>query len=396
MQKRIRVLFIVNSFRYGGAEKHVISLLNHIDTTRFHLTVAYLKDEVEMLKQIDLSRLDGGVISVGVGSRFDIAAVNRLRGVLKENRTEVIICTNAFSLFYGSLANALSGLKTRLVEVFHTTVLRSTKNKLQMLFYRPFFKAADQIVYVCNTQRDYWEARKLGAKKSTVIHNGIDVGFFENKFEKNEILSLRKQFEFNDSDFVIGICAALRPEKAHLDLLEAISRLRRSGSVVKCLIIGDGPERATIEQAITERDLAGSVKITGFVSDVRLYISSCDLMSLVSRHIETFSLSALESMAMGKPVIMSDVGGATEQIVEEVNGLIFPPGDINALEAAIRRMQELISGTPGISDNVRRTVVERFSLQTMVQQFEIAFEELADFSSVQPNRQTGRNQNGYM
>jgi len=141
----------------------------------------------------------------------------------------------------------------------------------------------------------------------------------------------RAEAGFSAADYVVGICAALRPEKAHLDLLRAMTILRRDCPHAKLLIIGDGPERRNIEAEIERAGMGPNVFIAGYQQDVRPWVSASDVMVLASTAIETFSLAALESMALEKPLIMTDIGGASEQISPGTNGYLFPPADVELL-----------------------------------------------------------------
>src|SRR5262249_34186459 len=143
---------------------------------------------------------------------------------------------------------------------------------------------------------------------------------------------------FSPQDYVIGLCAVMRPEKSHGDLLRALKRLHAGGlPAAKALFIGDGPERASIEAQITQLGLTEHVVITGFQPDERPYIECADVMTLVS-HEETFSLAALECMALGKPLVLSDVGGASEQILDGQTGVLFKPGDIDSLATQLTKL----------------------------------------------------------
>src|SRR5581483_11365546 len=235
-------------------------------------------------------------------------------------------------MLYGYLARRQARPeKPKLATVFHTTVLRTYKEKAQMLLYQRLFKRSDLLLYVCENQRDYWRDRGLRAAADGVVHNGIDVEYFSNRQPPQERSALRAGLGFSSDDMVIGLCSSLRPEKAHGDLLEAIALLRGRGVSAKALFIGDGPERGTIENRVGDLGLRDHVVLTGMQSDVRPYIGCCDVMTLVSHAIETFSLAALESMALAKPLVMSDIGGASEQVLHGQTGLLFEPGDITAL-----------------------------------------------------------------
>jgi glycosyltransferase involved in cell wall biosynthesis len=203
---------------------------------------------------------------------------------------------------------------------------------MQMLLYRQLFSHCDLLVYVSENQRCYWRERGMRPAKDEVVHNGIDTDWYTDRRASDAQLAFRLGLGFAPEDFVIGICSALRPEKAHGDLLAAIARLRKQGVPAKGLLIGDGPERPAIERTIAHFGLEQHVRITGVEADVRPFVSTCDVMTLVSRS-ETFSLAALESMSLGKPLVMCDRGGAGEQVIHGQHGFLFEPGDVTALAA---------------------------------------------------------------
>ncbi|HEY6924026.1 MAG TPA: glycosyltransferase family 4 protein [Steroidobacteraceae bacterium] len=332
------LLFIVNSLGVGGAEKQVITLLNHLPPGRFRLHLAYLKRIETQLPLLDTSRLDT-LVCCDVKRGIERRAVQQLRDIIETHHIDALVCTNTFSMLYGFLARrAARRVRPKLATVFHTTLIQTFKERAQMLLYTRLFNRSDLLVYVCENQRDYWRDRGLRAAADTVVHNGIDVDYFSDLQTPQQKLEMRRGLGFSPEDYVIGLCSYLRPEKAHGDLIQAIARLRAQGAPAKGLFIGDGPERATIEAQIAELGLREHIVITGLQPDVRPYIGCCDVMTLVSHSIETFSLAALESMALGKPLVMTDIGGASEQVLHGQTGFLFEPGDIAALTAHLQTL----------------------------------------------------------
>jgi glycosyltransferase involved in cell wall biosynthesis len=361
------VLFIVNSLETGGAERQVVTLLNGLDERRFRLHLAYLKRNEKLLPQLRRERL-ARVLCCDVAHRIDRGAVRRLRELIVDGGIEAIVCTNEYSTLYGQLALRGSGVGAKLVTVFHTTAPRSLKERAQMLLYRRLFNRSDLLVYVCERQRGYWRAKGLRPAVDEVIYNGIDADYYTERHSGDERFAFRRSLGFRDDDYLIGLCSVFRPEKAHGDLLEAISRLRAAGLPAKALLIGDGPERAAITDAISRLGLEGHVLITGLQDDVRPFIGACDVMTLVSHSIESFSLAALESMSLGKPMVLSDVGGARELVAQGESGFVFAPADIEALAAHLR---VLIS--PALRKQFGRAaahrVREHFTVQAMSDRF---------------------------
>lgn len=369
--RRPGLLFIVNSLETGGAEKHVVTLLNHIDTGRFRLHLAYLKRKEALLGQLRAERLDE-VACCDVSHRIDRGAVRRLRSLIAHRRIDALICTNPYSMLYGHLARGVHG-GIPLATVFHSTLLHTFKERLQMALYARLFNRCDLLVYVCENQRQFWRRRGLHPPDA-VVYNGVDADFFTARYTAEQERFLRDSLQFDAHDYVVGLCSALRPEKAPVDLLDAIARLRRRGVPAKALFIGDGPERSRIERSADMLGLGAHVRITGMQQDVRPFAACCDVMTLVS-HSETFSLAALEAMALGKPVVLSDTGGAAELVIPGQHGFLFEPGDTEALATRLRTLT-----SPSLRSRLgaaaARRVRERFTVQDMASGFTDRIEEL--------------------
>jgi glycosyltransferase involved in cell wall biosynthesis len=368
------LLFLVNSLGLGGAEKQVVTLLNHLDPGRFRLHLAYLKRNERLLPELDTGRLHE-LVCCDVTRGLERHAVTQLAALIRRHHIDVIVCTNTYSMLYGYLARRKVRGGPKLVTVYHTTILRAFKEKMQMLLYQQLFKRTDLLLYVCENQRDYWRDRGLRAAADGVVHNGIDVEFFSEVQTQEQKLQMRQRLGFSPDDYVIGLCSSLRPEKAHGDLLQAVARLRAQGSAAKALLIGDGAERAAIESQIQTLGLRDHVVITGMQQDVRPFIGSCDVMTLVSHAIETFSLAALESMALGKPLVMSDIGGASEQVVHGQTGFLFEPGDIEALTGHLRSLESpALRARMGTA--AARRVRQLFTVEAMTSGFTDAINSL--------------------
>jgi len=375
-KQAIHLLFIVNSLTFGGAEKHVVSLLNHLDTTRFRMSLAYLKNDGSLLPQLKQTQLDGRIYCCDVKRKLDFSVAKKLAKIIEDEQIDSVIAINGYALLYAVLACKLSAAAPKLVDLFHSSPfhMRSLKARLQMWCYRPLFARCDMLVYVCENQRRYWRNRSLKARDDAVIYNGIELSRFTDKASDTEKIRLRQSYGWSGDDFVIGVCAVMRPEKAHADLLAALAGLPPSLLHVRCLFIGDGPERQKIEKAIIALGLAHRVGITGYLADVRLAVSACDVMALVS-HAETFSLAALEAMALGKPVIMSEVGGASEQIEHGVHGYLVERGNIKQMTRCIADLvRSGMAKQMGLA--ARRKVSENFSHLQMATAYQSLFSDL--------------------
>jgi glycosyltransferase involved in cell wall biosynthesis len=363
------LLFVVNSLCIGGAERHTIALAQRL-AGEFEVVIASLK------------RLAPGtqgvapgpglrVVELGVSRRLDLQAARRLAALADDLQPVALACVNTYPLLYGQWARQLSRTRPRLVEVFHTTALWTWRDRLRMLAYTPLFRTADDLVFLCEAQRRHWQQRGLGARHVHRIYNGVDLQHFDPEAVAAAALAVRRRLGWSADDRVVAVCAVLRPEKAHHLLLQAAAQLAARGQCWKLLLIGDGPMRAQIEAQAAALGLAGHLHITGLQADVRPLLAACDVAALVSVS-ETFSMAALEAMALGKPMLMSDVGGAREQVLHGKTGFVFPPGDAHALAEALAACWDR-ERVQHMGWSARERVAERFSLEAMVAGYRALF-----------------------
>ncbi|MEP7297021.1 MAG: glycosyltransferase family 4 protein [Burkholderiales bacterium] len=370
---RDTVVLLTSQLGIGGAERHTISLANLLGS-EFRVALAYLKPRDDMIGLVRRESLLE-LCCLDARKRIDLQAARRLLALCQSHGARMIVCANAFALMHAQLARWLSPVPIVVVEIFHTTKPRTLKERLELAFYRPWFWAAHHLVFVCEAQRQYWRRRALWAPQTHMIYNGVDLSHFDPSRGADQSILTRAELGFEVGDRVVGICAVLRPEKAHVDLLAAVAQQAQDGQRWKVLMIGDGPLREPIEREIVRLGLSGSVRITGFQSDVRRWLAACDAVALVSTAIETFSIAALEAMAMGKPMIMSDLGGAREQVEHGVNGMLFPPGDVPALAKCLSECWAP-GRTRQMGAAARSRVEREFSMETMIDRYVALFRRI--------------------
>lgn len=362
-----RAMFVTGSLAHGGAERHSITLMNRLAERRHECHAVYIKGGTQQLDRLRLR--DGATLLCLDAARYlDLPALGRFASHISRIQPSVIVAANPYALMYTSLAMRLARRRVPLVVTFHSSRLLGLKEQLQMAAYRPLFWGADCAVFVCENQRRYWRRRGVFSRRNEVIYNGVDTVEFSAAHDSAAGARMRAALGLRDADYVIGIAAVLRPEKNHLQLVDAIALLRAKGIPARALIIGDGPMRTAVEARARARKVANDVLITGFQHDVRPHVAACDVMTLCS-FTEAFSLAALEAMALGKPVVHAEVGGAAEMISPGHNGYLFPVGDTGAFVGALTALADRRDARC-MGGNARRVVEARFSAEIMVQRYE--------------------------
>ncbi len=359
--RQVRVMFLVVSASMGGAESHALELAKGLDRQHFDVSLVYLKDEAESPQAH--ARVQDGVFvfCLGANRKLDLAAVRQLGAYANAKEIDIVVCVNPYPLVYAWTLRLMSKRRVRIVEILHSAAPFPMESWLQVLALRPLFWMSDLLVYMGKSQRSYWERHLLTARRTEVVRHGVNLDRLRKDVPAAEMGRFRAAHGFAESDYVVGICGALGHECGHADLVAAIHTARAAGTAVKCLIIGDGPMRAAIESMVARLGLQDDVKITGSLQDGRLAVSCCDVMAVPSRR-ETASPAVLESMGLGKPLIMADVGNASELVEHGKNGLLYPQADVAHMARHIRRL----------SDRRRRSAFGSASLARVHSQYSLA------------------------
>lgn len=364
----MKILFVTGSLVHGGAERHAITLANRLAGRGHDCDLAFVKDDRSQLGRLRLGPR-AAVECLWASRYLDTDALFRLKNLMVRRPPTIVLAVNQYALMYATLARRWAASRAPLVTVLHSTLYRNVKERLQFLAYRPFFWAADTAVFVCEAQRRHWKRQYVFARANAVIHNGVDLEYWK-PCGPLERRSLRGALGFADEDYVVGLPAVLREEKNPLQLVAAIAMLHRRPGIprARALFIGDGPLRGDVLTEARRLGVAADVSVTGYQQDVRPFLQACDVVALTS-FTEAFSLAAIEAMALGRPIVHSDVGGAAELVRPGRNGFLFPVGDTEAL---VERLAQLAveDSRRRMGERARGAVEAHFSERTMVDRYE--------------------------
>jgi glycosyltransferase involved in cell wall biosynthesis len=164
--------------------------------------------------------------------------------------------------------------------------------------------------------------------------------------------------------------------KNHQLLLRAVRRLTAAGAPIHIVIVGDGPERAGLEQRTREWALGGSVTFTGTLPNRPNPHALFDVSALTSRS-EGFPNAVVEAMAAGRPVVATDVGGVRDAVTGGVTGLLVPDEDDAGFAAALERLRGDPALAAALGQAGRREAEDRFSEEVVLNQLMALYEELA-------------------
>jgi glycosyltransferase involved in cell wall biosynthesis len=363
------VVHYVDSNTYGGCETVILQLLSGLDRSAWRPVLFHHESA-------GIDRLLSEAARLGVACRAVPRITNRnlpgalfrFAGELKRVRASVLHLHLNWPLGcrYATTAALFAGVPT----VVATTHLCSSVSDVRFAALRQRLRSAivDRYIAVSNAMTGCLR-KTIGIpdSKISVIQNGIDIAAFQRDADP----ALRAALTGGTSRPVVFMPARLHAGKGHRFLLEAAVQIPDAIFV----LAGDGDERDRLVERARELQVADRVRFLGDRQDVPALLACCDLFVLPSLY-EGLPMSILEAMAAARPVVATSVGGIGEVVTHEVNGLLVPPSDSDALAAAIRR----VLSSPQLAERLgragRASVIEKFSSDAMVGRTSRLYEEL--------------------
>lgn len=344
----VRVCHVSLTLCTGGLERLLVDLARVLPPERVEQTFVAM-GEVGLPAR-DIEALGRDVVALQSTGR--LKAVLELAGILREGRFDVVHTHNAYPHLYATVAARLAGVPV----VVHTRHgRRFGHNRRERLQFALASRLADRVIAVSDdTARLCRSMGKLDEQKVIRIWNGVDVKRFAFRGASTEPIAI-----------AVGRLSA---EKDFATLLRAADRVRTVVPEFQLRLVGDGPERGSLEALAAELCLGGCVQFLGERSDVSACLAEAGFY-VCSSKTEGISLTILEAMATGLPVVATRVGGNPEIVLDDETGLLVPPADAEALAGGILRMCAAGRERVRWSEMGRLRVEQEFDMRVMADRY---------------------------
>ena len=365
--QRLRIAHVTLGLDMGGQEKLLVEVARHADRARFELCVVSLGSRGPLAEDIEAHSLP--VIALNEPAGLRPGLVLRLARLFRRWGIDVVHTHDVRPLVYGALAARLA----RVPGVVHTRHGQDTRiTPRQHALVRLAARLTDRFVCVSEDSARLTIQQGIAAAKVRAIINGIDVERFAYTGPK-------------PAGPVVTI-ARLSPEKDVANLIRAAAVVAGADPAFRLEIAGAGPCQSDLEKLIDSLGLKERVRLLGQVRDVRALLGRASLFVLPSLS-EGISLTLMEGMARGLPVVATRVGGNPEVVTDGETGLLVPPRNPDALADAVLSLLRDPERCRRMGEAGRRRVERVFDVRRMVAEYEEFYRELAQRRPV-PGRET--------
>lgn len=351
--RRLRVAHVVLQLRMGGMEKLLVEFARHADRERFDLRFVCLTDRGALADDIEACGWPVTVLGKTAGLRPGL--VFRLARLFRGWKTDVVHTHNNGALLYGAPAARVAGA-AGVVHTRHGQHFRAGRR--EQAAFRFAAMLADRVVCVSEDTARMSAGEGVPRHKVRRLWNGIDLSRFA--------------YLGPTPSGPVVMVARLSPEKDAESLVRAAALAARQLPAFRLEVAGDGPCLPALKQLAAGLGLENHVKFLGEVRDVPALLARASLFVLPSVS-EGVSLTLLEAMARGLPVVATRVGGTPEVVADGETGFLVPP---SCPEALAERMVFVLR-FPELGRHLglagRRRVEEHFSATGMLRQYEALY-----------------------
>jgi len=361
-----RVLQVVLSLNPGGTERLVLELVKRLHP-RIPMAVCCLDERGSWAAELD-GRCDG-VVSLGRRPGFRPTLGQAIANQVRRHRASVVHAHHYSSFVYAALAR-LWLPRTRVVFTEHGRVSDAPPALKRKVVNQVLAKLSSATFAVSADLRAHLVHEGFPARAVDVVYNGIEVGPLPTSEDRR---AARERLGVPEDAVLIGTVARLDVVKNLETLIRAMAALRAT-TPASLLIVGDGPEREALGAAAGAAGVAAAVTFLGHRDDARRWLAACDIYANSSVS-EGVSLTILEGMAAGLPVVATRVGG-TPEVLDDTCGRLVPARNVERLAGALQELAAAPGLRRALGLAARARAEQQFTLDRMVGTYQAVYERL--------------------
>ena len=311
--------------------------------------------------------------------KFDFKVLKELHDFINNYSIDILHTHGLKPNFYGYILSKFT--KLPIIATTHSWIsnpieqyLKSNNltlfSALQYHFDQKLLRKFDKIIAISEFIQNKLVGNKIELKKIELIYNGVNISDYY-----HSTLNIRSEFTINNDSIIVATAARLSIEKGLIYYLEAAKKVLEIYENTIFLLTGSGPLLKKLQTKTLEHGIKKNVLFTGFRTDMAAVYKSIDIFILPSIR-EGMPMVLLEAMASSKPIIATNVGGISEIITNNLDGLLVEPGNSKDLALSIIRLIQSEKLKESLAKNAYQTVQDRFSVQKTTQKYYKCYREV--------------------
>jgi glycosyltransferase involved in cell wall biosynthesis len=334
----IRLLELRNTYKWGGGpDKTVLLSAERHNRALVEVVVAYIRDVRDTGFCIpDKARACGLTFyEIEERGKLDLRVLHALRDIVLRHDINLIHGHDYKSDLFATLLRWWMGRQRfAIISTAHAWVMLGLRGELYRRLDLRLMRRFDHLIAVSHATKSEMVAAGLPSERISVMHNAIDPDAWSPRYTTS---ALKQELGLGQACPVIGYVGRIMPEKDLETWLRAAALVAQRYPEVQFVLVGEGRDGSTLGQLqrlAAELRIAGQVHFPGYRAHLLPIYGSFDLFVLSSRR-EGLPNSILEAMAVGLPVVTTDVAGTSELVLDGHTGYVVPQGDIERLAHAM-------------------------------------------------------------
>jgi glycosyltransferase involved in cell wall biosynthesis len=327
----MKILHLISSGGMYGAETMLLNLCKSLDKLKHKVRIAVFRNEHRAHLEIAvcLRNIGLAVTEIPCSGRLDLRAIRAVRKLIESEQADVVHSHGYKADIYACIATLFTS--TRLVSTAHNWTGKSEVPQIYNKLDRVALRWFDRIVAVSGGVAEILRDSGIPSEKIAQIANGIDTEYLDGT--EAGLSGAPK----NGTPVSIGLVGRLVEEKGGDCFLRAAAALLPQFPRTRFMLIGEGPERSTLESLAQKLGINGHVIFTGHLNDMPTLYASLDICVLPSLK-EGMPMTILEAMAAGKPVVCTAVGEIPNVVNTGMEGILIRPGSVAELSNALAQL----------------------------------------------------------
>ena len=361
----IKVLYVIDDLKYGGAERQLVELIKGVQGKEVHPVLCCLNKSPRGFT-CEVERVGIPICYAHRLFRWDISPIFQILKLIRTYDIDIVHSWLVLGALFGSIAAKLAGTPSI------CSGIRDAKdqNNRQKLYKHIEARLAD--FFVSNSKIGLTNRFGKMQPKFRIIYNGITpIEAYSQNNKRNRVFK-HDGIDPNQYYPLIGMVASFTDHKDHISVLKSIPNLLDRFPNILFIFVGDGPNKDSVIQTAVDMGVIKHTLFAGFCSDVYTWFRIMDLSILISntkKHLEGISNSLLESMSSGVPVIATAGGGTEELIQNKHNGLLIPPSDPDSLAKAIELLIANRNYRLQLASNAKSDSNNKFSMEKYIHSY---------------------------